>query len=152
MKKLQKGFTLIELMIVVAIIAILAAVAAPKFGAQLKKAKDAKGVEVASVWSDGHRSFYSDQTIYATNMGQIVTYVDTNTTDMTWTANGAAKIGTPTTATGGAVQVGSGVLNSTDSKSYANFAIVGTATESSVQFIDTTVTDTKGTTWSAIKI
>lgn len=46
MKRLEKGFTLIELMIVVAIIAILAAVAAPKFGIQIKKAHDAKGLAV----------------------------------------------------------------------------------------------------------
>lgn len=67
MKKLQKGFTLIELMIVVAIIAILAAVAAPKFGEQIKKSKNAKGIQIIGTWRSSNTLYYSDNDAYITN-------------------------------------------------------------------------------------
>jgi len=58
--KAQKGFTLIELMIVVAIIGILAAVAIPAFMKYIKKSKTSEAREFVKKIYDGARSYYMD--------------------------------------------------------------------------------------------
>ena len=57
MKKQQSGFTLIELMIVVAIIAILAAIAIPAYNSYIKEARLAK---VTSHFDEAYRSMKAE--------------------------------------------------------------------------------------------
>jgi type IV pilus assembly protein PilA len=61
MKQMQKGFTLIELMIVVAIIGILAAVAIPAYSNYTKKAKFSEVVQSTQAIKTGIEACYSDQ-------------------------------------------------------------------------------------------
>ncbi len=61
MRKVQQGFTLIELMIVVAIIGILAAIAIPNYQQYTKKAKFTEVVQATSPFKLAVEACFQDQ-------------------------------------------------------------------------------------------
>ncbi|MEP7044260.1 MAG: pilin [Dokdonella sp.] len=66
MNKIQKGFTLIELMIVVAIIAILAAIALPAYQNYIKRAKVTEGVVAADACKASISEYIATNNAYPT--------------------------------------------------------------------------------------
>ena len=108
MKSVQKGFTLIELMIVVAIIGILAAIAIPAYQDYTVRAQVTEGLSLAS----------------AVKAGVAEAYANTGT----WPADLAAAGGTNASPPSGkyvaSVTVGTGVITITYG-AVANAAITG---------------------------
>ncbi|MFQ6007172.1 MAG: pilin [Woeseia sp.] len=70
MKKVQQGFTLIELMIVVAIIGILAAIAIPAYQDYTIRAQVSEGLNLAAGAKAAVTEFYQDRGAFPTNNAQ----------------------------------------------------------------------------------
>lgn len=71
MKQLQKGFTLIELMIVVAIIGILAAVAIPAYQDYTGRAQVTEAVTVAFGFKTGFAEYYGNHGQWPDHLTQV---------------------------------------------------------------------------------
>ena len=97
MKKTQQGFTLIELMIVVAIIGILAAVALPAYQDYTIRAKVSEGYSLAAA----ARTAVAET---ASSLGGLSNVTATNT-GYTFPATGTDKVLSIVIAAGGAITV-----------------------------------------------
>ena len=88
MKKMnKKGFTLAELLIVVAIIAVLVAIAIPVFGTQLEKSRDAAdAANLRSQYSEAVVAFLGGEDVanYTASTRTYTNSLDQRGTDATW--------------------------------------------------------------------
>ena len=104
MKKVQQGFTLIELMIVIAIIGILAAVALPAYQDYTVRAKASELILAAS----SAKNSISEFVITNATLPPATFRVQNNTSNMvnlvTWTGTAIRILG-DTTELGGAVEI-----------------------------------------------
>lgn len=71
MKKIQQGFTLIELMIVVAIIGILAAIAIPAYQDYTIRAQVTEGLNLAASLKASVSEEFADSGLWPTNLGTL---------------------------------------------------------------------------------
>jgi len=76
---LQKGFTLVELMIVVVIVGILSAIALPNFLNQQNKAKATCAETQVSALAKEQQVFFAENSAFATGIGTASGQLDTTT-------------------------------------------------------------------------
>ncbi len=73
----RKGFTLIELIIVVIIIGILAAIAAPMMSGNVIKAKRSEAVAALGALRTAQRCYFAEKSIYVSSLADLSSYVGT---------------------------------------------------------------------------
>lgn len=93
--KIQQGFTLIELMIVVAIIGILAAIAIPAYQDYTKRARVTEGLSLASAAKTSVSEYYASNNAFPDNnasAGLATTISGTSVSDVQLSTSGVITI------------------------------------------------------------
>ncbi|MHB9117891.1 MAG: pilin [Burkholderiales bacterium] len=132
MKQIQKGFTLIELMIVVAIIGILAAVAIPAYQDYIARAQASEASELLAGFKTPVGEFFQ-------NTGHFPSSIGSSTSTASLTGNVAGKYVASIAATGSTGTMGTITLTAT-------MNTVGVSTGISGATMQLTTTD--GATWT----
>ena len=71
-----KGFTLVEVLIVVAIIGILSAIAYPSYQSSVMKSHRSEGMELLFQVMEAQENYYSDNLTYTTDLSGDLGYAD----------------------------------------------------------------------------
>lgn len=82
MNKLKRGFTLIELIIVIAIIAILSGILIPKYSAYIKKANSAKAEQISRMIFVSAMRAYMENEVFTKDQVAAVINDDMNINDL----------------------------------------------------------------------
>ncbi|MBN2772026.1 MAG: prepilin-type N-terminal cleavage/methylation domain-containing protein [Spirochaetes bacterium] len=68
MKKMRKGFTLIEVLVVAVIVAVLAAVAIPAYNAYIRGSKEKVAINFAGTIASSAATYYAQSQVYPTDI------------------------------------------------------------------------------------
>ena len=88
----RDGFTLIELMIVVVIIGILAAIAIPRFSSVSKNSKQAEAYPILKQLCTLQKSHFEQKDTYAANLGVLPGWSDPGAKYFSFTSAGSATV------------------------------------------------------------